>query len=109
MADIEQAIFVSGGSSGGSGPLALVMSLWGSSSARRETHEGLAQVSHTGIYVSIKIITFVMQLFNCIADNGYRFLYIATKPDASQKVGVAVHILIRSDAHTTCGDIPVYY
>jgi phosphatidate phosphatase PAH1 len=43
VADIEGAIFVSGGSSS-SGPLGLMMSLWGSSSARRETHVGLAQV-----------------------------------------------------------------
>lgn len=67
VADIEGAIFVSGNSGGGTGALGLMMSLWGSTSARRETHEGLAQ------------------LFNNIASNGYRFLYIATKPDASQK------------------------
>jgi phosphatidate phosphatase PAH1 len=42
VADIEGALFVSG-SSGGA--LGLMMSLWGTSaSARRETHEGLAQV-----------------------------------------------------------------
>lgn len=42
MTDIEGALFVSG-SSGGA--LGLMMSLWGSGApARRETHEGLAQV-----------------------------------------------------------------
>mmetsp|Transcript_20209 Transcript_20209/g.29016 ORF Transcript_20209/g.29016 Transcript_20209/m.29016 type:complete len:1153 (+) Transcript_20209:94-3552(+) len=66
VADIEGAIFVSNSGSGG-GALGLVMSLWGSTSARRETHEGLSQ------------------LFDSIAANGYRFLYIATKPDTSQK------------------------
>ncbi len=65
VADIEGAIFVSNnGKSLGS----LVMSLWGgSSSAQKDTHEGLAQ------------------LFNNIAKNGYHFLYIATTPNASSK------------------------
>eukprot|EP00604_Paraphysomonas_vestita_P003357 CAMPEP_0174818958 /NCGR_PEP_ID=MMETSP1107-20130205/1920_1 /TAXON_ID=36770 /ORGANISM="Paraphysomonas vestita, Strain GFlagA" /LENGTH=1171 /DNA_ID=CAMNT_0016031619 /DNA_START=297 /DNA_END=3809 /DNA_ORIENTATION=- len=65
VADIEGALFVSGS---GGGALGLMMSLWGTSaSARKETHEGLAQ------------------LFDSIAANGYRFLYITTKPDTSQK------------------------
>lgn len=35
---------------------------------------------------------YFIQLFNSIACNGYRFLYIATKPDASQKVSCKYNI-----------------
>lgn len=65
VADIEGAVFVT---SGGKSLGKLAMSLWGgSSSAQKDTHEGLAQ------------------LFNNIASNGYHFLYIATTPNASSK------------------------